>query len=119
VKVDDQVDLIRAFEAEDIERYAALGGDQRRDGSIPEPLIGALFSTLLGIHLPGRGTNYLKQETEYVADGRVGERLHASVRVTRLRPDKHLVDLETLCHGEDERLIARGRALVYVEDVGA
>jgi hypothetical protein len=34
----------------------------------------------------------------------------------RLRPDKHLVDLETVCEANGQPL-AQGRALVYVEDV--
>ena len=39
------------------------------------------------------------------------------MEITRLRPDKHLVDLETTCRSEDGRPIARGRALVLARDV--
>ena len=40
-----------------------------------------------------------------------------SVRVARMRPEKHLVDLDTVCTDADGVMVARGRALVYVKDV--
>lgn len=115
----DRAALTRAFQAADVADYVDLGGAPVPAGQVPEPLIGALFSTLLGMRLPGMGTNYLKQETVLHAPARVGEVLTATVTVTRLRPDKHLVDLETRCTGKGERVIAEGRALVFVRDVGA
>jgi acyl dehydratase len=85
---------------------------------VPEPLIGALFSYLLGVELPGFGTNYLKQELEFVTPAPLGTELVARVEITRLRPEKHLVDLATTCETADGVTIARGRALVLVKDVG-
>jgi 3-hydroxybutyryl-CoA dehydratase len=85
---------------------------------VPEPLIGALFSYLLGVKLPGYGTNYLKQEMHFSAPAPLDQPLTARVTLTRLRPDKHLADLETVCTGPDAREICRGRALVSVRDVG-
>jgi acyl dehydratase len=109
--------LQRAFSAADVSAYAALGGHPTT--GVPEPLIGALISTLLGMHLPGLGTNYLKQELTFLSAAQIGERLNAEVVLTRLRNDKHLADLATRVSGEDGRLIADGRSLVYVEDVAA
>ncbi len=117
MRIGDTASVTRAFTAGDVADYLDLGGAPLADGLVPEPLIGALWSYLLGVKLPGLGTNYLKQETQYLSDARIGEALSARVEVTRLRPDKHLVDLETACHAPDGRLVARGRALVYVEDV--
>ena len=111
--------LMRAFTVDDVARYVALGGHTAEDGEVPEPLINALFSRLLGVELPGEGTNYLKQESSFFDTARVGELLTASVEITRLRPDKDLVDLRTRCVGEAGNLISEGRALVYVADVTA
>lgn len=86
--------------------------------SVPEPLIGALFSYLLGVELPGFGTNYLKQEMRFLAPAPYDVPLTARVTVTRLRPEKHLVDLETLCETAEGVRICQGRALVYVVEVG-
>lgn len=86
---------------------------------VPEPLIGGLFSYLLGVDLPGFGTNYLKQELEFERPAPIGVPLIARVEITRLRPDKHLVDLATTCRDENGTAYCRGRALVLAKDVGA
>lgn len=126
MKIGDQARLQRAFSSADVSDYRAVSGHEvKRDGNlaesvpevVPEPLIGALFSCLLGMHLPGMGTKYLKQETRFHDDARAGETLTVEVRITRIRPDKHLVDLETSCTGADGRSIAIGRALVHISDV--
>lgn len=109
--------LSRGFSLDDVTACTALGGPAPAPGMVPEPLIGALFSTLLGMDLPGIGTNYLKQETTHHAAAWTGEQLSARVEITGLRLEKNLVDLSTVCHGADGRLIADGRALVYVRDV--
>jgi hypothetical protein len=110
-------EVTRSFSADDVDDYVALGGHRPAAGDVPEPLVNALFSYLLGVELPGRGTNYLKQETEYFEPARVGDRLTARVEVTRLRPEKHLVDLATTCVAAPGRTVCEGRALVYIEDV--
>lgn len=117
--VGQSVQTMRTFSADDVARYVALGGHGPADGEVPEPLVNALFSRLLGVELPGQGTNYLKQESAFFEPARVGEALTASVEITRLRPEKDLVDLRTRCSGADGRLISEGRALVYVADVAA
>ena len=117
MKVGDSVKVTRAFNMQDLHDYTGLSGHRVSGDQVPEPLLGALFSYLLGVKLPGLGTNYLKQETRFPAIARLGETLTAQVEITRLRPDKQLVDLKTTCKGADGRLIASGRALVYVGDL--
>ena len=117
--IGQKAEMTRSFSAADVSRYAMLGGHEPARGEVPEPLVNALFSRLLGVELPGEGTNYLKQECEFFGVARVGEVLTASVEITRLRPEKDLVDLKTQCVGEGGKLISEGRALVYVADVMA
>jgi 3-hydroxybutyryl-CoA dehydratase len=119
VKVGDRAKVTRAFSSADVADFARLAGYAPDPARVPGPLIGGLFSYLLGMQLPGSGTNYLKQETRWLADAAVGQPLTASVEITRLRPDKHLVDLATICRDHAGRLVAEGRALVYVRDVSA
>lgn len=107
----------RCYSREDIEEYVALGGAFPRADEVPPALVCALFSYLLGVQLPGTGTNYLKQRTEFVAPARIGEVLRAAVQITRIRPAKCLVDLATTCHTAQGDLLCVGRALVYVRDV--
>lgn len=117
MKIGDAATITRAFTEQDLADYLSLGGAPMPAGEVPEPLVGALFSYLLGVKVPGPGTNYLKQQTQFLAPIPLGPPLAARVAITRIRPDKHLVDLETTCHGPDGALLATGRALVYVEDV--
>ena len=115
----DSAEIKRCVSAQDVIDYAALSHHTIAGDRVPEPLIGALFSYLLGVRLPGRGANYLKQDTRFHQAARIGDALLARVKITRVRPEKQLVDLSTTCTDADGRLIASGRALVSVRDVAA
>ncbi len=117
MKVGDKAEVTRTFSARDLHDYGELSGHIIKDDYVPEPLVGALFSYLLGMELPGMGAMYLKQQTHFVNKALIGEALTAQVEITRLRPKLHLADLETSCRRVDGQLIATGRALVYVGDV--
>lgn len=107
----------RTFTRDDVDALVRLTGAPDSGEAVPEALINGMFSYLLGVDLPGQGTNYLKQETEFLAPAPLGEALTARVEITRLRPDKHLVDLATTCRTGNGDLVARGRALVLAKDV--
>lgn len=117
MKVGDKATVSRTFSAQNLLDYTALSGHAVSGGLIPEPLVGALFSYLLGVKLPGLGTNYLKQETRFHTSAIIGEVLTAQVEITRIRADKQLVDFSTTCQRSDGGTVASGRALVYVGDV--
>lgn len=120
LKVGAAASVTRTYSRADIDAFAALAGvAPGAQRSVPEPLVGALFSYLLGVKLPGRGTNYLKQEIAFAGAVPAGEALTATVTATRLRPDKHLCDLATELTSADGRRLATGRALVLVKDVAA
>jgi 3-hydroxybutyryl-CoA dehydratase len=117
VKLGDAAEVTRSVSRRDLGDYTALSQHVVPGDLVPEPLIGALFSYLLGVQLPGNGANYLKQETRFHEAARVGDALTARVEITRIRPEKHLVDLSTTCTDSQGQLIASGRALVSVRDV--
>lgn len=119
MKVGDYAEIRRSYTEPDLADFQALAGAGTSVMSVPEPLIGALFSYLLGVELPGFGTNYLKQDLRFEKPAPVGETLIARVEITRLRPDKHLVDLATTCTDAAGNVYCRGRALVLAKDVGA
>ena len=118
----EAAEITRAYRAEDVADFRAVAGMPSAETGaqvVPEPLIAALFSYLLGVRLPGKGTNYLKQDLVFHAAPEVGTDLTARVEITGLRPEKHLVDLRTTCHDGAGRLVCEGRALVLVRDLGA
>lgn len=110
--VGQSADLTRTFTSEDLEAYGLLVGDDVPGGLVPEPLIAGLFSKLLGVDLPGPGTNYLKQQMDFPSPAWVGEDLRATVQITAVRPEKRLVYLATTCVAGDDRVVCRGQALV-------
>jgi acyl dehydratase len=121
----------RAFLLRDLDEYGDLVGDRnpifRDDGAarargfkgriVPGPLLGGMFSDLLGTRLPGRGTGWLKQALRYPAPAYPGEQLTASVAITRLRADKELVNLSTRVFAVDGRVVCDGEALVLVRNL--
>ncbi|MCS7286030.1 MAG: MaoC/PaaZ C-terminal domain-containing protein [Anaerolineae bacterium] len=125
--------LQRAFASGDIRTYIELTGDSNpiytesewafKKGLnrplLPAPLLGALFSCLLGVHLPGWGTNYLKQRFLFLEPAYPDEELKAKVEIVRLRPEKELINLRTTCLNSDGKVICDGEALVLVRDVRA
>lgn len=119
MKLGDSAEITRSFSNRDLDDYADLSSYDLAGDLVPEPLIGALFSYLLGVRLPGNGANYLKQQTRFYGPARPGDPLTARVEVTRIRADKKLVDLSTTCKDSAGQLIAGGRALVSVRDVDA
>lgn len=118
MQVGDKASATRVFTAAMIADFLELAASEGPARAVPEPLIGGLFSYLLGVDLPGFGTNYLKQEMEFLRPAPVGVALTATVEITRLRPEKHLCDLATTCTDAAGTVYCRGRALVLVADVG-
>ncbi|MGH1414368.1 MAG: phosphate acetyltransferase [Pelagimonas sp.] len=116
MKLGDKAELERVFSAQDLAGYESLAG--ARGDYVPEPLIAALFSYLLGVKLPGPGTNYLKQEIGFVGQAPLGAALTASVEVTRLREDKKIADLWAKAVLGDGTVVAEGRSLVKYADTG-
>lgn len=118
MEVGQFAETVRSYSVDDLMRFSELAGHGDM-AAVPEPLIAALFSYLLGVELPGPGTNYLKQDLRFLAAAPVGEPLTARVEITRLRPDKHLVDLRSTCRRSDGTLVCEGRSLVLAEDATA
>lgn len=107
----------RTFAMADIAEYASLAGMAEKPRTVPGPLLGGMFSYLLGTQLPGPGTNYLKQHLEFPQPALIGDELTAMVEIVRLRPEKNLVNLRTTCTNARGEIVCQGEALVFVKDV--
>jgi acyl dehydratase len=130
-QVGQRAETRRTFARSDLIEYANLTGDTNpvftdsayaqklgfEDSIVPGGLLGGLFSYLLGTELPGRGTNYLKQRLFFPAPAYLDQELVASVEIIRIRPDKQLVNLSTVCTDTADNVVCHGEALVLVSDV--
>ncbi len=119
LQIGDRATTRRTFSRDDLAEYASLAGITVPGdlGIVPGPLLGSMFSHLLGTKCPGRGTNYLKQNLEFPILARVGEELTATVEIIRLRPEKELANLRTVCTNSAGQIVCQGEALVLVRDV--
>lgn len=104
-------ELTRTFARADVEALSHLAGTGVRE-NVPEPLIGGMISCLLGTKLPGHGTSWLKQDLQFLEAVPIGAALTARVEVTRVRPEKALIDLWASVRRDDGTLVCEGRALV-------
>lgn len=118
--------LSRTITETDIRWFAGLSGDfnpvhvdeiyarqTRFGGRIAHGLLTAsLFSTLLGMYLPGPGTVYLSQTFRFSAPVRPGDTVTAAVEVTGIREDKGLLTLATTCTNQDGQVVLSGEATV-------
>lgn len=131
LKVGQSAQLKRQYSKTELQEYTSISGDSSPiytdvdyarsvgfdDYPLPGGLLGAMFSCMLGTQLPGRGTNWLKQSMYYPNPAYLGRPITARVEITRLRPEKNLVNLKTLCVNPDGERVCEGEALVYVGDL--
>ncbi|MCP4417935.1 MAG: phosphate acetyltransferase [Chloroflexi bacterium] len=130
--VGQEASASRIFTSEDVQAYRQLTEDVGlrfgQDGvetavlseaevAVPGPLLAGMFSDLLGTKLPGRGTNWLKQHLHFPAVAKVGEEITGIVKITRLRPEKQLVNLQTTCTNISGNIVCNGETLVLVSDL--
>ncbi|MDO9524606.1 MAG: phosphate acetyltransferase, partial [Gemmobacter sp.] len=99
---------IRSLSPAEIAAYHALIGTPGLAETVPEPMVAALISCLLGMQLPGPGTNYLKQDLRFMTAAPANTPLTVTVTVTRLRPEKHLADLATSVHLPSGQAVCEG-----------
>jgi 3-hydroxybutyryl-CoA dehydratase len=75
----------------------------------------SLISAVLGTKLPGEGSIYLNQTLQFLGPVYIGDTITARVTVSKVREDKSIVTLETLCENQRGETIMRGEAVVLVE----
>lgn len=95
--------------------YAQSTGFQH--AIVPGGLLGGTVSDLLGTNLPGRGTNWLKQQYHFLAPAYPDEKYTTTVEIIHLRPAKDLVNLRTTLTDTQGKVIVDGEALVWVSDL--
>ena len=129
LKVGDTASLTRTVTDADIRAFAELTGDRnpihlnddfaattRFGRRIAHGMFGAsLISAVLGNELPGTGSIYLSQTLKFLAPVYLGDIVTARLTVTKIRDDKPIVTLETVCENQRGETLIKGEAVVLLE----
>jgi acyl dehydratase len=111
----------RRFTTKDVSDFLRLVADPNPlfrgdEPELPPGLLTGMDSWVLGVDLPGRGTSWLKQRHVFHQIVRVPVEVTSTVTITRIRPDKGLVNLATRCTTSAGTAVS-GEALVLAMDI--
>ena len=79
-------------------------------------LSGAFISAVLGYEFKERKIVYLSQTMKFTAPAYLGDMITTTAMVTKIREDKPIVTLETLCTNQSGDVTVRGEAAVMILD---
>jgi acyl dehydratase len=128
LRVGDKAFLRKAFTEEEVFQFANLSADKNplhldKDFGtasifgqriVHGMLVASLFSGLIGMELPGPGSIYLGQSLSFKAPVAIGEQVTASVEIIKIRKDKPIITLRTVCINSDGTIAIEGEAVVKV-----
>lgn len=131
IKVGDVATVTKTITDADIQTFADLIGDHNSvhlDDAFAAKtrfgrriahgmLSGSLISAVIGEQMPGRGAVYLSQSLKFVAPVYPGDTITARATVTKIREDKPILTLETVCEKQTGETVITGEAVVLVDAV--
>lgn len=126
IAVGDTATFAKTVTETDVYLYAGITGDLNPahvneayaaetffKGRIAHGMLTAGFiSAVLGTHLPGPGTIYLRQELKFLAPVRMGDTITAKVEVVEKIVEKNLLHLRTTCTNQTGKVVLDGEAVV-------
>jgi 3-hydroxybutyryl-CoA dehydratase len=129
IKVGDTASLTKTFTESDVLSFAEISGDRNPVHIDPKfaattrfkrqivhgMLTAGMISAVLGMQLPGPGSIYLKQELNFRAPVYFGDTITATVTVTKVREDKPIVTLKTVCTNQEGAKVIDGEAVLMVQ----
>ena len=116
--IGETASLTRAVTADDAQLYAAATGDVdpahlAQGAAVADSMWAAgLISALIGVELPGPGTEPLEQSLRFVRPAAIGDTLTATVKVRDKRADGQVVVLACACVNQRGEVVLDGEATV-------
>jgi len=126
IKVGDAASASKLITDEDVRAYAELVGD-RNSIHLDEEFarrtpfgrriahgmyVASLISSVIAEQLPGPGSVYLGQTLQFLAPVFLDDTVTARVTVSKMREDKPIITLETLCLNQHGETVIKGEAVV-------
>ena len=126
LKVGDKATLKKAFTESEVESFVKISLDDNpihldreyaKTTAFGQPivhgiLVASLLSGLMGGKFPGHGSVYLGQSLNFKAPVYIDEEVEASVEVIKIREDKPIITLKTLCMKSDGTIAIEGEAVL-------
>jgi acyl dehydratase len=126
IQIGEMAIIIRHLSNRDIEIFASVSGNQNPTHTDIEYMkskshghllghgmwIGAVFSAILGMKLPGPGTRYISQTLQFHNSAKAGDTVTATARVLEKNAINNTVTLECTCVNQAGLSIASGIAEV-------
>lgn len=125
-KLGDSASISKTFSEEDVLLFSEISGDKNpihinsefaSHSQFGKPLVhgiltSGLISALLGMEMPGPGSIYLKQTLNFRAPVYYGDTITAEVKIIKIREDKPIITLETVCKNQDGTIVIDGEAIL-------
>ena len=132
IKVGDTAEISKTIRENEVRAFAELTGDfnpvhldedyakgTRFGRRIAHGMLTAsLISSVLANKLPGEGTVYSSQTLQFVAPVYLDDTVTARVTVTKIRDDRPIATLETVCMNERGEMLVKGEAVVLFSTDG-
>ena len=126
MKIGDKASLSKVFTEEMVVQYSKISMDTNPihlDESYASStifgnrivhgmLVASMFSALIGVELPGKGSIYLGQSLSFKAPVSIGDQVTASVEIVGIRDDKPIITLRTICINNEGQMLIEGEAVV-------
>ncbi|RYD75430.1 MAG: MaoC family dehydratase [Sphingobacteriales bacterium] len=131
-KIGQKSSMEKTFSEEEVSLFSRLSKDanpihfdqgyaqQSRFGQriVQGPFVVSLIGGILGSELPGPGTIYINQNSNFLKPVFIGDTITAHVQIISIRADKPVIKLRTWIENTDGELVIDGDATVIFLDDG-
>jgi 3-hydroxybutyryl-CoA dehydratase len=126
LKVGQTASLTKTITEEDLNHFIAITGDENPlhvDESFAEQtffgqrivhgmLSASLFSTLVGMHIPGIGAIYKSQTLKFLLPVFIGDTLCAWFEIVAIDPDNEEIKIKSWIENQDCKNVIEGKTVV-------
>jgi len=116
--------LSKKITQEDMDRFIAITSDTNplhvdedfarrtffKQRVVHGMLTASLFSTLVGMYLPGIGAIYRSQTIEFIKPVYIGDMVTAHVTITRIDPTHEIIELDGFIENQHREVVIKGVA---------
>jgi 3-hydroxybutyryl-CoA dehydratase len=125
IEIGDRSSVTKTFEEEDVLHFSDLSADENpihfdkkyaettrfKKRIVQGPYVASLIGGILGSKLPGPGTIYINQNTNFKAPVFIGDTITAEVEVISKREDKPIIKLRTWA-SKESTIVLEGEATI-------